>query len=321
MNFITNNNPVAIPMVDALKQQFREYDEQMINSKPQFHNINNLPPHDLTQEQNHLITLMLVLPEVLISSATWFRHIVHKLCLMNVLKSNKNLAEAEMSEEVHENQKRKSPHDPIDENGHLEKTVTFQLAEEKKKSNLRKNIREVMDSNQLDTNTLKAQHEESERLACVAEQQKLLREYQQREAVLTHFDRFVNEHRVRDPADLLPVQKKTTVRKTVPEENYMKVENMCTSRLSENIVKDVDVVKSADEKEDSLPSEVVTIEDSSDDDDCIVLSDDEADLEDENDNDDPNNSGIHVNDEFNVPDHLGRVVINVGHPEDEEDIL
>ncbi|KAI8123804.1 hypothetical protein FF38_10059 [Lucilia cuprina] len=223
--------------------------------------------------------------------------------------------------DMSESQKRKSPVEPHVDNSHLAKKQQLcQLAEEKKKSNLRKNIREVMDTNQLDTNTLRAQHEESERLARVAEQQKLLREYQQREAVLTHFDRFVNEHRVRDPSDLIPVQKKTSLHK-VPEQIDLKLEQTATSQSFESTETDTDAVKSADEKEDSVPAEVVTIEDSSDDDDCIVLSDDEADLEEDNENDDPNNSGMHVKDEFNVPDHLGRVVINVGHPEDEEDIF
>uniref|UniRef100_A0A182J521 Helicase ARIP4 n=1 Tax=Anopheles atroparvus TaxID=41427 RepID=A0A182J521_ANOAO len=65
--------------------------------------------------------------------------------------------------------------------------------------------------------------------------------------------------------------------------------------------------------------EIVTI-DSSSDDDCIVLSDDDEEPEDESD-DDPQNSGLHVNDAYNVPDEQGRVVINVGHADGEEDIF
>lgn len=45
-----------------------------------------------------------------------------------------------------------------------------------KVSNLRKNIREVMDDNQLDASTLAAQREELERLARVQEQQRIIRE-------------------------------------------------------------------------------------------------------------------------------------------------
>lgn len=48
------------------------------------------------------------------------------------------------------------------------------------------------------------------------------------------------------------------------------------------------------------------------------LSDDEEEDEGE---DDPQNSGLHVNDAYNVPDEQGRVVINIGHPEAEEDIF
>lgn len=42
--------------------------------------------------------------------------------------------------------------------------------------NLRRNIREVMDDQQLDAATLSAQREEMERLARVQEQQKMIRE-------------------------------------------------------------------------------------------------------------------------------------------------
>ncbi|RXG58736.1 Helicase ARIP4 [Armadillidium vulgare] len=40
-----------------------------------------------------------------------------------------------------------------------------------------------------------------------------------------------------------------------------------------------------------------------------------------NENDDVNNSGAHINDDFNVSDAQGRVLVNVGHPEKEEDIF
>lgn len=48
------------------------------------------------------------------------------------------------------------------------------------------------------------------------------------------------------------------------------------------------------------------------------LSDDEEEDEGE---DDPQNSGLHVNDAYNIPDEQGRVVINIGHPEGEDDIF
>lgn len=52
-----------------------------------------------------------------------------------------------------------------------------------KVSNLRKNIREVMDDNQLDASTLAAQREELERLARVQEQQRMIREMQRQVAL------------------------------------------------------------------------------------------------------------------------------------------
>ncbi|CAH2007818.1 unnamed protein product [Acanthoscelides obtectus] len=64
---------------------------------------------------------------------------------------------------------------------------------------------------------------------------------------------------------------------------------------------------------------VQTIDISSDDD-CVVVSEPECDNE-EPDQDDPANSGMHTNDEFNQPDEQGRVLVNVGHPEEEPDVF
>ncbi|XP_065367336.1 helicase ARIP4 isoform X2 [Calliphora vicina] len=324
------NNPVDNPMAEALKQQ-DAFNQHLTN-------IHQFPSDDpLNNELTNVQKMssnngsMFVSCDAPIATTTTSTGTLD--CPKATSSPTSSLLKHEMPADVEippvypndmcESQKRKSPVEPNVDVSHLAKKQQLcQLAEEKKKSSLRKNIREVMDTNQLDTNTLRAQHEESERLARVAEQQKLLREYQQREAVLTHFDRFVNEHRVRDPADLIPEQKKANLHK-VPEENDVKVEQTATCQSFESTETETDTepVKSAEDKEDAVPAEVVTIEDSSDDDDCIVLSDDEAELEEDNENDDPHNSGMHVKDEFNVPDHLGRVVINVGHPEDEEDIF
>lgn len=56
----------------------------------------------------------------------------------------------------------------------------------------------------------------------------------------------------------------------------------------------------------------------SDSDDCIILSDDEA--ENEDDSEDENNSGEHTNDTFNKPESDGNVVINIGHKGNESKI-
>ena len=44
-------------------------------------------------------------------------------------------------------------------------------------------------------------------------------------------------------------------------------------------------------------------------------------MSEEDDTEDPNNSGQHVDDLLNVPDASGRVLINLSHPEGEEDIF
>ncbi|KAJ8920304.1 hypothetical protein NQ315_011965 [Exocentrus adspersus] len=69
----------------------------------------------------------------------------------------------------------------------------------------------------------------------------------------------------------------------------------------------------------SLKPPVPTIDISSDDD-CIVVSEPEGEDE-EPEHEDPGNSGMHTNDEFNQPDEQGRVLVNVGHPDDEPDIF
>jgi RAD54-like protein 2 len=63
--------------------------------------------------------------------------------------------------------------------------------------------------------------------------------------------------------------------------------------------------------------DVVTISSSSEDD-CMILSGGSGD---ESEPEDATNSGMHTNDLFNVPDESGNVLINVGHPSDEPDIL
>jgi RAD54-like protein 2 len=72
------------------------------------------------------------------------------------------------------------------ESGDVVDDVSFELskkdslasANERKVTNLRKNIREVMDDTQLDASTLAAQRQELERLARVQEQQRIIRDVQ-----------------------------------------------------------------------------------------------------------------------------------------------
>lgn len=66
----------------------------------------------------------------------------------------------------------------------IKKSTTGDSDDKRNKvSNLRKNIREVMDDNQLDASTLAAQREELERLARVQEQQRMIREMQRQVAL------------------------------------------------------------------------------------------------------------------------------------------
>ncbi|CAG9862578.1 unnamed protein product [Phyllotreta striolata] len=68
------------------------------------------------------------------------------------------------------------------------------------------------------------------------------------------------------------------------------------------------------------PKPPVQTIDISSDDDCIVVSEPEEEEED-TDHDDPTNSGMHTNDQFNQPDDQGRVLVNVGHPEGDPDVF
>lgn len=66
-------------------------------------------------------------------------------------------------------------------------------------------------------------------------------------------------------------------------------------------------------------TDIVMISSSSgEDDDCIVISEDDEESEPE---EDTSNSGMHTNDLYNVPDDQGRVLINVGHPDNEKDVF
>lgn len=79
---------------------------------------------------------------------------------------------------------------------------------------------------------------------------------------------------------------------------------------------DDDVVIQPDETQDK--SKAVVVDSSSDSDDCIILSDEEE--EEVGEDEDENNSGEHTNDTYNQRDAEGRVVVNIGHGENEAKI-
>lgn len=181
-------------------------------------------------------------------------------------------------------------------------------AAEEKKNHLRKNIRDVMNENNLDTTTLAAQREETERLARVADQQKSMREIR-KHVVQKNFFRILNLEGS-DDVNCEPLGSPNDNPIVLPDDDLASVTcDETNSSLSCSLDDDLDKDTSPEPS-----NEVVTIDDSSDDD-CILLSEEEEDF---NESDDATNSGMHVKDIYNNPDEYGRVVVNIAHPEGEE---
>ncbi|XP_035785404.1 uncharacterized protein LOC118463145 [Anopheles albimanus] len=321
--------------------------------------------------------------------------------------------------------------------------ITKKDAAMRKVTNLRKNIKEVMDDNQLDASTLAAQRQELERLARVQEQQRIIREVQRQLALERQTNKteqkvmqFLQGHasilkpqqpstsgtvpatstgssaamgagvgssgaatatspstvgtatpttpvrlgyvknpfetRGRPPKNrqvsmlassssssssattsstitptanltpsvsIAPVKAASATMSAAASTSSLSSLSSSSSSASvipvrtfeEMVDSDGDELEPEDEEEEedsegeviALPEkkEIVTIDSSSDDDDCIVLSDDDEEEPEDESDDDPQNSGLHVNDAYNVPDEQGRVVINVGHADGEEDIF
>ncbi|XP_030023401.2 uncharacterized protein LOC115442500 [Manduca sexta] len=208
--------------------------------------------------------------------------------------------------------------------------------------NVRRNIREVMDEKNLDASTLAAQRQESERLARVQEQQRIIREVQ-RQIALNRQNKIHQKtlsllqggssilkkslpgQKLNLPNTVLVKLPSGEMKKTTMKQGQVEVTKICkptTSGATQH------KLGKPDQKTDK--KEVVEIVDSSsgeessssssDSDDCIMLSDSEVPPSPEAE-EDPNNSGLHVNDAYNIPDEQGRVLINIGHPENEEDIF
>lgn len=204
---------------------------------------------------------------------------------------------------------------------------------ERKVQNLRKNIKDVIDDSQLDETTLAAQRQESERLARLQEQQRLVRENQRQMAA----EKFANKTQLKvlsllqgDPlapsasSDLDfndPIMEKLNLGSSISlppaaKEALQSIQSLIST--DDNIPdsdgdSDDDVVMHIPAK----PKPVVIDSSSSDSDDCIILSDEE---EEEVEDDDEGNSGEHTNDVYNQKDAEGRVVVNMGHNENEENI-
>lgn len=248
-----------------------------------------------------------------------------------------------------------------DQNSESAASVEISKKDPKKVQNLRKNIKDVLDDSQLDAATLAAQRQESERLARVQEQQRLIREVQKQIAMekqtaktqqklLTFFQNHALKSSPSSESLLLKNQKgysaeegtssgsnkisltpSVSIQSTSGSfdlkilEDLQKESLLETEEMQEIIEKKPIDLKLEDDDEIEMGEDIeiidkkpdVTIIDSSSDDDCIILSDEE---EEEEEPDDPHNSGLHVNDTYNIPDSQGRVVVNIGHPENESDI-
>ncbi|XP_076091069.1 helicase ARIP4-like isoform X2 [Mytilus galloprovincialis] len=147
-----------------------------------------------------------------------------------------------------------------------------------KPTNMRKNIRELIDNTALESTTIEAQTEELERKKRLQELKKQLMEKE---------------------------KEKDSQLKSLLEDNEEEKSN------------DVILLDSSDEgKNKKKDGDVIDI--SSDEDDIMITNDMEDDsLESE----DPNNSGSHIDDSMNHPDEQGRVLVNIGHPPEEQDIF
>ncbi|XP_041975936.1 uncharacterized protein LOC121730827 [Aricia agestis] len=238
---------------------------------------------------------------------------------------------------------------PLKTEGEDENAQSSKAAEEgddeKKQSNtsalnVRRNIREVMDEKNLDASTLAAQRQESERLARVQEQQRIIREVQRQIAInrqnkihqktlslLQGGSSILKKagagQKLNLPNTVLVKLPSGETKKTSMKQGQLEVTKVSKPQPSgsspktgktdskREVVEIVDVISSSGEESSSS---------SSDSDDCIMLSDSEVPPSPEAD-DDPSNSGLHVNDAYNVPDEQGRVLINIGHSEKEEDIF
>lgn len=95
--------------------------------------------------------------------------------------------------------------------------------------------------------------------------------------------------------------------------------HMVTSSVSIAPIKPAKVAEVVTISSGSEEEEEIERKPQSSDDDCILISGDEE--EEEIADDDSHNSGMHTNDTYNLPDESGRVLINVGHPDNEPDVF
>lgn len=268
--------------------------------------------------------------------------------LLGQIKSEDNSQDFDVSDKMNEIgeiiDKADNKNEAGDETSQSDGKKTDECDEKKQTNpnalNVRRNIREVMDEKNLDASTLAAQRQESERLARVQEQQRIIREVQRQIAINRQnkihqktlsllqggssiLKKSMGGQKLNLPNTVLVKLPSGEVKKTTMKQGQvemMKIPKPTTSSAAKlgkfdqkTEKKEVVEIVDSSSGEESTSS-------SSDSDDCIMLSDSEVPPSPEAD-EDPNNSGLHVNDVYNVPDEQGRVLINIGHPEAEEDIF
>jgi RAD54-like protein 2 len=205
--------------------------------------------------------------------------------------------------------------------------------DKKKVQNLRKNIKDVIDDSQLDATTLAAQRQESERLARLQEQQKLIREAQRQAACEKQQQKVLSLLKVEDDDEQIPENGENSIDPFL--EKFSIKPNVDIKEAAKATLESIQSIITSDQNEESedddcvlqqtdplltteKPKTVVVDSSSSDSDDCIILSDEEVD---EDEDEDVANSGEHTNDTYNTRDAQGRVVVNIGHNESEPDIF
>ncbi|GFS38893.1 helicase ARIP4 [Nephila pilipes] len=190
----------------------------------------------------------------------------------------------------------------------------------KKKKFERCNIRDIKLDDELDAVTLSAQKEEQERIQRLQEAQ--LRALQERLQQI-EVEKEALSQLFSQPGDTPNLFDSSSMTEEPTED--------CKKPLikGEN---DIVLVESDEDKKAKLQENIINISSSSScnesdtddsdkkDDDIMVLSD-EGETEGESTAEDPNNSGAHTNDCFNLPDEEGRVLVNVGHPPEDPDIF
>ncbi|KAF8785911.1 Helicase ARIP4 like protein [Argiope bruennichi] len=199
----------------------------------------------------------------------------------------------------------------------------------KKKKFERCNIRDIKLEDELDAVTLSAQKEEQERIQRLQEaqmralQERLQQIEVEKEALTQLFSQPDDAPSLFDSSSLSESEPTDECKKAVvkseadavvdssDDDKKAKLQGIIPTPIEENIIN----ISSS-----SSGNESDTDDSDKKDDDVMVLSD-EGETEGDGTAEDPNNSGAHTNDCFNLPDEEGRVLVNVGHPPEDPDIF